>query len=108
MTYHRGIGGERFSSAQHTGSLGPARLLAKRLNLKDRHNLLDVGGGSGGYSTAFCAANPHLKATILAFAETVDTAKRYALEAGLSDRIAHLAGNAITIDWPQGHGPHVL
>jgi len=102
MVYHAGIGGERFSSAQHTGSLGPARLLAKRLNLTDRHNLLDVGGGSGAYSIAFCVANPHLRATILDFVETVDTAKRHAREAGLSDRIAHLAGNAITVDWPRG------
>ena len=103
MIYHAGIGGERFSSAQHTGSLGPARLMAKRLDLKDRHNLLDVGGGSGAYSIAFCAANPGLGATILDFPETVDTAKRYARAAGLSDRIAHLAGNAITADWPGGH-----
>jgi 2-hydroxy-4-(methylsulfanyl)butanoate S-methyltransferase len=103
MIYHAGIGGARFSSAQHTGSLGPARLMAKRLNLKDRHNLLDVGGGSGAYSIAFCAANPGLKATILDFPETVDTVKRYAREAGLSDRIAHLSGNAITADWPRGH-----
>ena len=34
MIYDAGIGGERFSSAQHSGSLGPARLLAKRLDLK--------------------------------------------------------------------------
>jgi hypothetical protein len=56
MIYDSGIGGERFSSAQHTGSLGPARLLARRLDLRDRHKLLDVGGGSGAYSIAFCAA----------------------------------------------------
>ena len=103
MIYDAGIGGERFSSAQHTGSLGPARLLAKRLDLKDRHKLLDVGGGSGAYSIAFCAANPNLQATILDFPETVDTAKRYAREAGLSDRISHLAGNAIKVEWPMGH-----
>jgi hypothetical protein len=103
MIYDAGIGGERFSSAQHTGSLGPARHLAKRLDLKDRHKLLDVGGGSGAYSLAFCAANPHLQATILDFPETVDTATLCAREAGLSDRIAHLAGNAIKVDWPMGH-----
>ena len=103
MIYDAGIGGDRFSSAQHTGSFGPARRLAKRLDLKDRRKLLDVGGGSGAYSIAFCAANTQLEATILDFPETVDTAKRYAREAGLSDRIAHLAGNAIDVDWPKGH-----
>jgi 2-hydroxy-4-(methylsulfanyl)butanoate S-methyltransferase len=103
LVYEAGIGGERFSSAQHTGSLGPARLLAKRLDLKDRHRLLDVGGGSGAYSIAFCAQNPQLSATILDFPETVDTSKRYAREAGLSDRIAHVGGNAIKVEWPKGH-----
>src|SRR5580698_5857331 len=65
MIYDAGIGGERFSSAQHTGSLGPARFLAKRLDLKGHRGLLDVGGGSGAYSLAFCAANSQLAATIL-------------------------------------------
>jgi 2-hydroxy-4-(methylsulfanyl)butanoate S-methyltransferase len=102
LVYEAGIG-EQFSSAQHTGSLGPARLLAKRLDLKDRRKLLDVGGGSGAYSIAFCALNQRLSATILDFPETVDTAKRYARVAGLSDRIAHVGGNAITVDWPSGH-----
>jgi 2-hydroxy-4-(methylsulfanyl)butanoate S-methyltransferase len=103
LVYEGGIGGERFSSAQHTGSLGPARLMAKRVDLKDRRKLLDVGGGSGAYSIAFCAANPQLSATILDFPQTVDTAKRYAREAGLADRITNLAGNAATVDWPGGH-----
>jgi 2-hydroxy-4-(methylsulfanyl)butanoate S-methyltransferase len=102
LVYEAGIG-EQFSSAQHTGSLGPARLLAKRLDLTDRHKLLDMGGGSGAYSIAFCALNQRLSATILDFPETVDTAKRYARVAGLSDRIAHVGGNAITVDWPSGH-----
>jgi 2-hydroxy-4-(methylsulfanyl)butanoate S-methyltransferase len=103
LVYEGGIGGERFSSAQHTGSLGPARLMAKRVDLKDRGKLLDVGGGSGAYSIAFCGANPQLLATILDFPETVDTAKRYVRAAGLADRIAHLAGNAVAVDWPGGH-----
>jgi hypothetical protein len=102
LVYETGIG-EQFSSAQHSGSLGPARLMAKRVNLNGRTRLLDVGGGSGAYSLAFCAANPRLSATILDFPQTVDTAKRYAREAGFTERIAHVAGNAITTDWPSGH-----
>ena len=103
LAYEGGIGGERFSSAQHTGSLGPARLMAKRVDLKDRRKLLDVGGGSGAYSIAFCAANPQLSATILDFPQTVETAKRYVREAALADRITNLAGNAVAVDWPGGH-----
>ena len=103
LIYDAGIGGEQFNSAQHSGSLGPARLMAKRVSLKDRLRLLDVGGGSGAYTLAFCAANPQLAATILDFPQTTQTAKRYAHEAGLADRIAHLAGNAVTTDWPDGH-----
>src|SRR4029077_16621207 len=77
MIYSAGLGGETFSAAQHSGSLGPARLMAKRVSLAGRKCLLDVGGGSGAYTLAFCAANPQLKATILDFPQTVETAKKY-------------------------------
>ncbi len=103
LIYDAGIGGESFSSAQHAASLGPARLMAKRVDLGNRRRLLDVGGGSGAYSLAFCAANAQLAATILDFPQTVDTARRYAREAGLATRIAHLPGNAVTTDWPAAH-----
>ena len=103
LIYEAGIGGESFSSAQHAGSLGPARLMAKHVDLSNRKQLLDVGGGSGAYSLAFCGANSQLAATILDFPQTIDTAKHYARKAGLAGRIAHLGGNAITTDWPRGH-----
>ena len=103
LIYDAGIGGESFSSAQHSGSLGPARLMTRRVDLTGRKQLLDVGGGSGAYTLAFCAANPQLSATILDFPPTIDTARRFAQEAGFAARIAHRAGNAITTDWPTGH-----
>jgi precorrin-6B methylase 2 len=103
MIYSADLGGEAFSSAQHSGSLGPARLMAKRVSLGDRKRLLDVGGGSGAYTLAFCKANPQLRATILDFPQTVETAKRYAREAGVTDRVAHLPGNAIVTEWPPDH-----
>ena len=93
MIYDAGIGGERFSAAQHTGlaRAGPACWRSGSIS-RIATSSLDVGGGSGAYSIAFCAANPRLQATILDFPETVDTAKRYAREAGLSGRIAHRRG----------------
>ena len=73
IIYSAGVGGDVFSSAQHLGSLGPAGLKAKRVALSDRKRLLDVGGGSGAYTLAFCAANAQLETTILDFPQTVET-----------------------------------
>ena len=103
LIYSAGIGGEQFSSAQHAGSFGPARLMAKRVDWSDRKHMLDVGGGSGAYSLAFCAAHPQLTATILDFPQTIETARRYAQDAGMAARITHYGGNAISTDWPTGH-----
>ena len=97
-----GVGGGAFSAAQHAGSLGPARLMAKRVDVTWARNLLDVAGGSGAYTLAFLKQNPKLQATILDFPQTVATSKRYGAEAGMSDRIRHVAGNAISTEWPGG------
>ena len=95
-----GVGGAAFSAAQHAGSLGPARLMAKRIDLSWASTFLDVAGGSGAYTLAFLKQNPGLWATILDFPQTVATAQHYAAQAGMSDRITHVGGNAITTDWP--------
>lgn len=100
MFYHNDLDAADFTAAQHAGSLGPAALLARRLDLSGRERLLDVGGGSGAFSIGFCQRNPALQATILDFAGTVETARHYAAEAGLSSRISHLEGNALTTGWP--------
>jgi 2-hydroxy-4-(methylsulfanyl)butanoate S-methyltransferase len=91
-----------FTAAQHAGSLGPASLLAKHVELGAARRLLDVGGGSGAFTIRLCQANPELQATILDFPGTVETARHYAAEAGLAGRIAHLPGNALSTDWPAG------
>jgi ubiquinone/menaquinone biosynthesis C-methylase UbiE len=95
-----GVGGEAFSRAQHAGSLGPAHLMARRVDLPGAETFLDVGGGSGAYTLAFLRKNPKLRATILDFPETTETARRTAAQAGMSDRVAFVQGNAITTAWP--------
>jgi SAM-dependent methyltransferase len=95
-----GVGGPAFSRAQHAGSLGPARRMARQVGVAGATRFLDVGGGSGAYTLAFLKQNPGLRATILDFPETVETARRYAAEAGMSDRVSHIAGNALTTEWP--------
>ncbi len=89
-----------FSVAQHVGSLGPAHLLARRLGPVTWRRLLDVAGGTGAFSITLCQRNPALSATILDFPKVCDVATTYVAEAGLTDRIALLRGDARTTDWP--------
>jgi ubiquinone/menaquinone biosynthesis C-methylase UbiE len=91
-----------FTAAQHSGSLGAARRLARRLALPDPCSLLDVGGGSGAFSFAFCERNPGLRATILDLPAVVDVAREYRLAAGLTDRTTLLAADAVRDPWPTG------
>jgi ubiquinone/menaquinone biosynthesis C-methylase UbiE len=93
---------EAFSRAQHAGSLGPALLLAKQLDLGGVASLLDVAGGTGAYSIVLCQNHPDLASTIIDFPTVTDVAERYIAEAGLADRIALLPGNALEVDWPEG------
>jgi 2-hydroxy-4-(methylsulfanyl)butanoate S-methyltransferase len=91
-----------FTDAQHTGSLGAARVLAGRLGheLTSAARLLDVGGGSGAFSIAFAERAPSLRATLLDLPEVVEVARGYRDAAGLSDRIALLAADAVHDPWP--------
>lgn len=89
-----------YSESQHSGSLGPGRTLARSLDLSDARRLLDVAGGTGAFAIQLCTANPELKATILDFPNVAELGQEYVAEAGLSDRIDFLPGNALTSDWP--------
>lgn len=91
-----------FSRAQHAGSLGPAIMLSKRLDLSGAERLLDVAGGTGAYSIVFCQRNPGLSATILDFPTVIDVARRYVDEAGMADRVTLKSGDARETAWPDG------
>jgi SAM-dependent methyltransferase len=61
--------------------------------------MLDIGGGHGTYSAAFCRRYPALRSTILDLAEAVAVAvPMLAEEKNIAGRIVHQAGNALTDD----------
>jgi hypothetical protein len=97
-----------FSVAQHVGSMGPARLLSRRLGPVGWRRLLDVAGGTGAFSITLCHRNPALAATILDFPEICDVAAGYIAEAGLVDRIGLLRGDARATDWPAGQDAVIM
>ena len=89
-----------FSRAQHAGSLGPAILMAKNIDLTGATRLLDVAGGTGAYSITFCQEYPSLAATIIDFPSVIVVAERFVSDAGLAKRIALVGGDALETDWP--------
>jgi hypothetical protein len=93
---------EDFSRAQHAGSLGPAMMMDKKVELGRARRLLDVAGGTGAYSITFCRSRPELSATIIDFPSVIEVAKRFVAEAGMAERIALIAGNTLEAEWPAG------
>jgi 2-hydroxy-4-(methylsulfanyl)butanoate S-methyltransferase len=89
-----------FSIAQHSGSLGPAHVVAGLVDLAGCRTLLDVGGGSGAFSIELCRRYPGLRATIVDFPSVAATAEEMVAKAGLRDRILFVGGDALTTAWP--------
>lgn len=89
-----------YSDSQHSGSLGPARGLARMLDLDGAATMLDVAGGTGAFAITLCQAAPGLSATIVDFPNVAALGEKYVAEAGLSDRIAFAPGDALHGDWP--------
>ncbi|WP_238364958.1 acetylserotonin O-methyltransferase [Mesobacterium pallidum] len=90
-----------YSQSQHAGSLGPARQLARALDLSGARHMLDVGGGTGAFAITLCKANPDLHATIVEFPNVAALGREYVEKAGLTDRITYLEGDGRDTAWPE-------
>ncbi len=90
-----------YSQAQHVGSLGPGRTLARMLDLSNADKLLDVGGGTGAMSIRFLEENPSLVSTIIDFPNVSEIGWQYVSEAKMTDRIRYIPGNALKVEWPR-------
>lgn len=96
---------ELFSRSQHSGSLGPGAVLAKRLMKEgavseDARSMLDVGGGSGAFSIMFCKRFPKLHATVLDFPNVIEVGRTFVEEEGMTDRVDFVPGDGTNANWP--------
>jgi 2-polyprenyl-3-methyl-5-hydroxy-6-metoxy-1,4-benzoquinol methylase len=78
--------------------LSASEVAARTPGVGDPLTMLDVGGGHGAYSAAFCRRYPRLKATILDLPQAVEVAAPLVAEEDLEERIVHKSGNAKTED----------
>ena len=72
---------------------GQAHYLVQSLDLREKRNLIDLGGGAASYSIALCQANPNLKAVVVDQKEPLAIAKPLVEESNLQDRITLLEGD---------------
>lgn len=91
-----------FARGQHSGSLGPAYVLARTVDLHGATTLLDVGGGSGAFSITLCRRFPDLTAVIIDFPNMIDIARKHVGSAGLDNRISFASASAEASTWPAG------
>ena len=78
------------------------QFLAKAVGprLGQRKRMLDVGGGSGIYSTTMVAKHPQLECTVLEQKPVDEIARLEIAKHGLSQKVSVLSGDMFKIDWP--------
>jgi 2-hydroxy-4-(methylsulfanyl)butanoate S-methyltransferase len=93
-----------YCEAQHAGSLGPGRTLARLVDLSEAETLLDVGGGTGAMSIRLLEAYPKLVSTIIDFPNVAEIGWQFITKAGMIDRIRYIPSNALVAEWPKAQG----
>lgn len=84
---------ESFLMGMFNLAMSNAPRVAMALDLSDRRQLLDLGGGPGTYAVHFCLAHPDLKATVFDLPTSERFAERTVTTFGLQDRIGFYGGN---------------
>ena len=93
---------EAFIEAMHRRAVGTADQLIAHIDLDGVTRVLDVGGGSGVYSMAFCRARDGLSTVVLDLPEVTPLTHRYVAEGGYSQRIGTVNGDFLECDFGSG------
>jgi cyclopropane fatty-acyl-phospholipid synthase-like methyltransferase len=80
-----------------------ARLVLKSIGTEGVRRILDLGGGSGGYSIAFAKASPAIECVILDVPEVVGLTQDYVEGAGVADRVHIRPGDMLTSPLDTGY-----
>jgi SAM-dependent methyltransferase len=93
-----------FTTLMNCRGLAFGQTLARELTplLSRRSRVLDVGGGSGIYSSTLVAAHPHLSATMLEQAPVDRIAREEIARHGLQEKVRVVTADMFHDDWPGG------
>jgi SAM-dependent methyltransferase len=92
-----------YQRGMHSLAKLSASEVARRVRLPTRARaMLDVGGGHGAYSAAFCRRHKLLQAVVLDLPHAVESAASILAEEKMGRRVTHRSGNALTADLGEG------
>jgi acetylserotonin N-methyltransferase len=91
-----------FAEGAHCRAAYAAERIARLGLFESTATLLDVAGGKGTYSVAFCRSNPKLRARLLELGPASILAKRFVESAALAERIEIQTGDIFGARWPHG------
>jgi SAM-dependent methyltransferase len=81
----------------------PAGEIARRAKVGAPRRLLDVGGGHGAFSCAFCRRYTGLSAEVLDLPGAIPVGEELVAEAGLSERVRYRVGDLRKDPWGEGY-----
>ena len=84
---------ENFLMGMFNMAMNLAPRIVPLLDLSDRRQMLDLGGGPGTYAIHFCRANPQLSATVVDLPTTRPFAEKTIARFDLSERVAFRPGD---------------
>jgi precorrin-6B methylase 2 len=76
--------------------------LIEKLPLSRSETLLDIGGGLGAFSVAFCRRYPRLRATVVEHPRIAPLARRAVMDAGLAKRVRVIGADFACEALPRG------
>ncbi len=92
--------GATVSRVLHRMAKRVAPALAEKIDLSSYKTFLDVGGGGGAFSVAFCKRYPQLRVSLFDLPQTLEIARDNIKKEGVADQVSLVAGNFNTDPLP--------
>ena len=86
-----------YHTATSSVGFGAGRRFVKQVDLSTRHNIMDIGGGSGAYSIVAVKAHPNLRAVVFDLPPVVAVTREFIADNHVEDRVTTQGGD-FTLD----------